>query len=127
MDQKTKFKLKAFIIYLIFQPWVDKFYFTNVNMILWTAIILSFIFKLFPLFIGAIILKIILHAYTEYKSGKYIYWLRMRDDKLRKWRETMVSIRKEKREKMLESELTINNSEQNKLDNPISQLPINKK
>lgn len=123
MNPKTKFKIKCYIIYLLTEPFLNaEFKFklqpSTLKIVDFVGIILSvLVFKSKKLFILFIIAWVLIHFYLEWKNAKFIYFVRMRDNRLKKWREVMNRIRKEKREKMLESKLITNNSEQNKLDN----------
>lgn len=96
---KWKWKVRAFIVYILLEPWFSKISFPNLRMLNWIAIILSiFVFKSLVLFGIFVTIGIIFHIYGEWKSGNFIYWLRMRDKRIRKWRETIKEIRLKRRE-----------------------------
>ena len=92
--------LKAWITFLIFEPWYTKvrFQLSTLKVLNFVGLIISIlIFKSIKLFILFMVTWILIHCYSEWKSKRFIFWYRMRNKKLRKWRETMSLIRKEKR------------------------------
>jgi len=95
MNPKLRYKIKCFMLYEILEPFESKFKFTA-NVCLWTAITISVVFRLLPLFVGAVILKIILHAILEWRAGKFVYFVRMRNNKIRGYKEAIQKMRKEK-------------------------------
>jgi len=100
MQPQTKFMLKAWITFLIFEPWYTKvrFQLSTLKVLNFVGLIISIlIFKSIKLFILFMVTWILIHCYSEWKSKRFIFWYRMRNKKLRKWRETMSLIRKEKR------------------------------
>jgi hypothetical protein len=78
MKQETKFKLKTYLLYLILEPWSERVTLPNFSTIVWILILLSIIFKVVILLWISIIFGIIFSVIKEWKSGKFIYWYRMK-------------------------------------------------
>ena len=91
MEDKEKFKLKAFLIYIFVEPWVTPLKIPNLRTLSWILIIISLILKNSLLLWISIYAGILIHGINEYKSGKYIYWLRQR--KFRERNEALKKVR----------------------------------
>ena len=80
LEPKEKFKLKTYIKYLLVEPWVNPFR-PNLRTVVWILIFVSLFFRWNVVLLISLIVGVILYLKSEYKSGKYIYWLRQRDYK----------------------------------------------
>lgn len=94
MDPKQKFKFKAFLTYLVIEPWTEKISLPNFSSLIWIVIIVSLIIRNILLLWISILIGIIFNAIKEYKSGKFIYWYRNRNKDYSKSKEALKKIRR---------------------------------
>lgn len=78
MDDTLKFKLRAFVYYLVVEPWIEKVVQPSLRTASWILIFSGWLFHLAYLFFGGILALAISYIIKEYKSGKFIYWYRQR-------------------------------------------------
>jgi hypothetical protein len=78
MKNETKFKIKTFLQYLIFEPLNSKNSLPNFKTISWIMIFVSVLLKNIYLQISFVIIGFLIYLITEYKSGNYIGWYRMK-------------------------------------------------
>ncbi len=102
MNNEFKFKIKAYIYYLLVEPWTTKVSFPNFRTITWVLIVLSLIFRLEVLLIISVIVGVIFYLVYEFKSGKFIYWYRQR--KYKGYKDAIKKVRREKKHEKEEKE-----------------------
>ena len=76
MNDRTLFKLRTFLYYLVIEPWTEKVSLPNLRSVVWVLIIVSSIFRMKYLLLISLFLGVLLHLFYEYRSGKFIYWYR---------------------------------------------------
>lgn len=77
MEEKTKFKIRTFLYYLLAEPWTEKISLPNFSSLVWISILISAMSKNVILLWISIFIGIIFYMIKEYKSGKFIHWYRI--------------------------------------------------
>lgn len=106
MEEKTKFSLKTFLLYLAIEPWTENISLPNFTSIIWVCIITAVILKNELFLWISVGIGIIYFLIKEYKSGSHLNWYRNR--KYEKWKDAKKKV-KERKEKRFETQ---NNSEE---------------
>lgn len=119
MEEGTKFRIRTFLYYLVVEPFTEKVSLPNFSSIIWILILISVILKIPILLFISIIAGVIFYGIKEYKSGKFIYWYKMKkykkykkDKKSQKLEGIDVDIDQKKIEEMLEKNLEENNKKE---------------
>jgi len=94
MKEETKFKVKAFLSYILVAPLTSKFYIFNLSYISWFLIFLSLLFTSKIVRIILVIIAVILYLIKEYNDGNYIYWYR--NKKYPEYKEALKKVREQK-------------------------------
>lgn len=111
MENKTKFKLITFFKYILIEPWVTKFSLPNFKTIIWGFIFFSLLLRRMWLIWTSVSIGIIYWLFSEYKSGKFIYWYRER--KMKSYRDAKKRVREEKKKRIIPFKEEINEMGEN--------------
>ncbi len=95
MKPETKFKLKAYLYYLIMEPWTDNISLPNTRTVFWVLTLVAIFFKSEILLLLSVIGGLIFYLLHEFKSGKFIYWYRQK--KYKKQRDALKKVKEERK------------------------------